>query len=159
MTAFCRKVFLIRAYEKSFYKTLSPLVTCHLSTSRVELVSPYAPMRPCLQPGCAELVKSGRCEKHQRQAYVQDRQQRGSAHQRGYTSRWARTSKRHLRLEPLCRQCLAANRITAATLTDHIVPVLNADDPLFYLESNFQSLCVDCHASKTKDDVRKGLMR
>ena len=51
---------------------------------------------------------------------------------------------------PLCCKCEAQNRIVAATVVDHVVALTNGgpDD-----ESNFQSLCSDCHDLKTADDL------
>lgn len=52
---------------------------------------------------------------------------------------------------PLCIHCQQEGRVTEATELDHIVPLHlgGADD-----ESNFQSLCHDCHAAKTADEAR-----
>jgi hypothetical protein len=36
--------------------------------------------------------------------------------------RWRKRAKHQLRIEPLCRQCLAAGRTTPATIADHVVP-------------------------------------
>lgn len=45
---------------------------------------PSALLRACAEPGCPELVVSGRCQAHQRAT----EQRRGSAHARGYTRHW-----------------------------------------------------------------------
>src|SRR5262245_54950968 len=39
------------------------------------------------------------------------------------SQRWRLTSVRHRQMEPLCRQCKSEGRVTAGTLTDHIVPI------------------------------------
>jgi len=49
--------------------------------------------------------------------------------------------------EPLCRICANANRVTAATVVDHIVPLFQGgtDD-----RTNKQALCTPCHDIKSK---------
>lgn len=42
---------------------------------------------------------------------------------------------------------------------DHIVPVQDESDPLFYDESNIQFLHPACHGRKTQMDVKRGLTR
>ena len=71
---------------------------------------------------------------------------RASSSDRGYDRRWRRKRLRHLKREPLCRQCKAAGYTVAAKIVDHIIPLLagGADD-----ESNFQSLCMMHHNQKT----------
>jgi 5-methylcytosine-specific restriction protein A len=115
--------------------------------------------RPCATPRCPNLVEGAqsRCPQHQKQHNKRDQQWRGSAQERGYTFRWAQASKRHLAHEPFCRRCKARGIVTIATLTDHIIPVDGPNDPLFWKESNWQSLDVACHAEKTQEDKAKGL--
>ena len=48
-----------------------------------------------------------------------------------------------LRLEPLCVQCLRENRITPATIADHITPH-KGNFTLFKI-GPLQSLCKQCH--------------
>lgn len=58
--------------------------------------------------------------------------------------------KRWLEDNPLCVECTKLNRVTAATVPDHIVALVNggADD-----ETNLQSLCADHHRDKTARDL------
>lgn len=127
---------------------------------------PVARPRPCLYPGCAALVRNGGyCERHavaqQERAREKDRE-RGSAASRGYGYRWAKTSQGFLRNNPLCRHCADRGRVTAAEVTDHIVPhrlaeALASGEPerivearsLFWDRSNWQPLCWTCHSRKT----------
>ncbi|OYU02269.1 MAG: HNH endonuclease [Sphingomonadaceae bacterium PASS1] len=53
---------------------------------------------------------------------------------------------RRLRVEPLCRDCAAKGIIRAATVPDHIVPLVHggSDD-----DSNIRCLCAGCHARHT----------
>ncbi|MDA8123447.1 MAG: HNH endonuclease signature motif containing protein [Deltaproteobacteria bacterium] len=66
---------------------------------------------------------------------------------RGYDSRWANYRASYLRQHPLCVRCQRP-----ATMVDHIIPVTGPDDPLFWPETNHQSLCRDDHAAKTAED-------
>jgi len=79
---------------------------------------------------------------------------RRHAAQLGYGYRWLKYSRRFRREHPLCVRC---GRV--AELVDHIKPVIDESDPLFWLPSNHQSLCWSCHSVKTADDKRKGLTR
>ena len=79
----------------------------------------------------------------ERQSASADR--RGTAHERGYDSRWQRTRLGFLRKHPLCCGCEANGRITPATLVDHVVPH-KGDMALFWERANWQPLCGWCHA-------------
>ncbi|WP_421925495.1 HNH endonuclease [Neoaquamicrobium sediminum] len=67
-------------------------------------------------------------------------QRRGSASERGYGHRWAKASKGHLAAHPLCRGCEAVGRVSAAVLTDHVIPH-KGDMNLFWDSSQWQSSC------------------
>ncbi|WP_371263772.1 HNH endonuclease signature motif containing protein [Paenibacillus sp. UNC496MF] len=49
---------------------------------------------------------------------------------------------------PLCTRCIKENRITAATIVDHIRPH-KGDKALFWDRNNWQPLCKSCHDTKT----------
>jgi 5-methylcytosine-specific restriction protein A len=55
-----------------------------------------------------------------------------------------------LRLEPLCRHCMARGIMTEATEVDHIVALINGGTDHI---DNMQPLCADCHAVKTNVDL------
>lgn len=59
-----------------------------------------------------------------------------------------------LRANPLCAECLKRGIVRAAAEVDHVIALFKggADD-----ESNKQSLCLDCHKTKTAKD--KGYYR
>ena len=57
--------------------------------------------------------------------------------------------KRRLALEPLCRDCKAKGHTTAATVVDHILPLAKGGPDT---DDNCQSLCNDCHHTKTGRD-------
>lgn len=65
---------------------------------------------------------------------------RGTAHQRGYDSKWAREAKAYRDQHPLCVGCQAVGRVEPSTLTDHIIPH-KLDEKLFWRRSNWQALC------------------
>ncbi len=95
------------------------------------------------------------------------REERRSAHARGYTKRWARTSKYFLTCYPLCGMrpdgqrpvmsaCFLAREATQwlqgntpATQTDHVIPH-RGDPVLFWARENWQALCASCGARKTQ---------
>ena len=58
--------------------------------------------------------------------------------------------KRRLRNEPLCRHCKANGIIRAAVTPDHIIPLHKGGTDT---DDNCQSLCAECHDSKTADDL------
>ena len=68
---------------------------------------------------------------------------------RGYGYRWQKYSEQYRREHPLCVICQTFNRVTPAACVDHVRAVLNDDDPLFWVASNHQSLCWQCHSIKT----------
>jgi len=109
---------------------------------------PYKPKRPCGHPGCAELTQGRFCELHSKgnnSSY--NRNSRDADSKKFYGGRaWRETSKRQLMREPLCAECLRAERMTAATLADHIQPI--RDGGSRYDPENLQSLCKACHNRK-----------
>ena len=88
------------------------------------------------------------------------REPRRSAQERGYSKRWARASQAFLARYPNCgmrpnfkpavmSRCYDEDRLTRATLTDHVEP--HRGDPVKFWDAlnNWQALCRDCHAIKT----------
>lgn len=65
-----------------------------------------------------------------------------------YGHRWAKARKFYLMHHPLCAECERNGRPRGALVVDHIVPH-KGDKKLFWDSTNWQSLCVSCHASKT----------
>lgn len=100
---------------------------------------PTRPKRPCLSPGCPQLLSKGsRCPAHQRQ-------QVPTRTQRGYTNAWLRISRAAIKAQPWCSvsTCMATEDLT----TDHIVPKARGgtDEP-----SNCQVLCRRHNSEKGK---------
>lgn len=115
---------------------------------------PVKPARPCRYRGCAQLTndKSGLCEHHRKQEQQRVDSERGSSTERGYTYLWRRASKLFLAEHPLCAECEKENRITPASLVDHIVPHKGNYDLFWDSGNNWQSLCVHHHTVKTANE-------
>jgi 5-methylcytosine-specific restriction protein A len=70
---------------------------------------------------------------------------RPSAHKRGYGSRWQKLRALVLAQDPLCRDCLERGLVVAATEVDHVVSkAKGGGDEL----ANLVGLCKSCHAKK-----------
>lgn len=79
--------------------------------------------------------------------------ERGTSASRGYNYRWSKVSKQYRVNHPLCVKCEENGKLTPVFCVDHIIPVVDKDDPLFWDESNWQSLCLSHHSEKTaKED-------
>jgi 5-methylcytosine-specific restriction protein A len=66
--------------------------------------------------------------------------------------RWRKRAAHQMRTHPLCAQCAADGRVTAASVADHNPPH-NGDWNAFRL-GPLQSLCADCHGRKRGNDTR-----
>lgn len=104
---------------------------------------PMASKRPCLRPGCGELVVKGYCPTHQRAATRLYDDSRGNSTQRGYGGTWRRFRAAYLRRHPLCESDKGCN--DAATEPHHIRRVA-AGGPM-YDEDNLQALCKPHHSA------------
>lgn len=110
---------------------------------------PRKPRKPCGHPGCPALTDNGYCDEHIK-LYANER---GSAAERGYDSRWRKARSRFLKVHPFCVICKAEGKLVKATVVDHIIPH-RGDEKLFWDESNWQPLCKRCHDRKTMTDDR-----
>lgn len=61
------------------------------------------------------------------------------------TARWRQRRAQQLAAEPLCRACRKEQRVTAATVADHIE---RATDERSFWNSSLQSLCFTHHQAK-----------
>jgi len=73
---------------------------------------------------------------------------RPNSYNRGYNARWSRVRAYQLRIEPLCRICKSKEITKLAKVVDHIIPH-KGNYELMWDNSNFQSLCIPCHNTKT----------
>jgi len=76
------------------------------------------------------------------------REQRPSAHLRGYDAAWRRLRNRWIAEHPICAICESRGRTSAAVLVDHIVPVVIAPHRRLD-ETNLRALCSNCHGEVT----------
>jgi 5-methylcytosine-specific restriction protein A len=100
------------------------------------------------------LTSTGRCDTHkhvEREAKKQYDKERGTAHQRGYTSKWTQYSKAYRERHPLCVECEKQGRLVLAEVVDHIIPH-RGDMALFWDRNNHQGLCKTCHDRKTASE-------
>ncbi|MHC2090392.1 HNH endonuclease [Methylobacterium sp. CM6244] len=104
--------------------------------------------RPASGPG------SDADRKARTQAY--DRRRRAETETRALygTARWQATRREQLRIEPLCRMCLALDVVTAAIVCDHVEP--HRGDVVRFWSGPFQSLCVPCHDGAKQAEERAG---
>ena len=125
---------------------------------------PKRKLRPCSHHSCHELTRERYCSKHVQQKqeqrkhadtfynnYVRDKD-RASFYK---TKQWTKLRLYVLQRDHyLCVPCQKQQRITAATICDHIIPyevdMAKGLDP-----SNLQSVCQPCHNRKTAEDKRK----
>ena len=105
---------------------------------------PQAPKKPCNHPGCGVLVRRvAFCDKHKQYTKT------NNAHKKNLYDRWWRRERLiFLSLNPLCVDCLAEGRTTAAVIVDHIKPH-RGNIILFRNKSNWQPLCKYHHDYKT----------
>lgn len=121
---------------------------------------PPAPRKPCKHPGCPQLVSNGAyCGQHEKkkaEAVKIERKkydnERGTSHSRGYDYRWQKYSKQYRIDHPLCEICLKTNIVELSECVDHIIPVADKDDPLFWEPTNHQALSKRCHDIKTASE-------
>lgn len=90
---------------------------------------PFRPMQRCSFPGCAQLVKSGRCSTH-------TTKHSATTGQRGYDGRHKRASQSARADQPWCSWCGTDEDLTA----DHVDPT----DP----NSPLQVLCRPCNTRR-----------
>jgi 5-methylcytosine-specific restriction protein A len=95
----------------------------------------------------------GLCELHSQEKIKQAQKQRVNKWLPMYKNvRWQRMRLNQLAKEPLCCECLKENRLTPATVADHIKPH-GGDPALFYDPRNLQSMCEHHHSIKSaKED-------
>ena len=73
---------------------------------------------------------------------------RSEDNQKFYNSRpWRKARKNYIEKFPLCVKCKESGKTVAAKYVDHIQRIEDGGDKLN--ESNFQSLCKQCHDSKS----------
>ena len=113
-----------------------------------------SPLHPCPVPHCSTLTTGGRCAVHQRGGWVRPPgadippRIRGRLLQRKRQELFARS--------PLCVLCTAEDRISAATIRDHIVPLAEGGEDT---DANTQGLCQRCSDAKTASESQRSRAR
>lgn len=109
---------------------------------------PKKPLRVCAYPGCKELIVGTYCDIHKPKWKDNNRL---TARERGYDSRWRKARLTFLRSNPLCVECEKEGWHIPATVVDHIIPH-KGDMKLFWDRNNWQPLCKRHHDIKTARD-------
>jgi 5-methylcytosine-specific restriction endonuclease McrA len=104
--------------------------------------------KPCLEPGCPNLVERGRCDWHRRQ-FERPRKVSGATGARGSTRSW-----RKLRLEIAAEQAERCASCDTALLEGWQLHHRNGDATDDRRE-NLEALCAECH----KDEHRPAEVR
>ncbi len=108
---------------------------------------PHKPLKPCKHPSCPKLTNTDYCKEHQLL------HERATANDRGYDNRWRSVRKQFLQEHPFCIRCQQNNKLTPATVVDHMIPH-RGDQVLFWDKTNWQPLCKQCHDKKTMTEDR-----
>ena len=115
-------------------------------------MSPTASLKPCSYPGCANLVRSGRCAKHQIEQNKSEFQQyRDPNIQKLYDRRWREVRLKYLASHPWCEECLRANIYEPATDVHHVQR--HGGEPSIFRSSPLMALCHRCHSRITANEV------
>lgn len=112
---------------------------------------PLKPNKICNFPFCGKIISGNEtyCSSCKRKVDSDYRLTRDKAVVKLYNTRnWKRLRLQVLNEQPLCVECLKADRITPAREVDHKTPH-NGDINLFLAKENCQSLCKSCHSTKT----------
>lgn len=110
---------------------------------------PLKAKSPCSHPSCPNLTTDRYCDKHRKQRYTENNRIAHKTRDAGFYNRaqWKKVRRQQLIREPLCRECMKDNKITQATVVDHITP--RSKGGADYDDDNLQSLCKRCHDRKT----------
>jgi 5-methylcytosine-specific restriction protein A len=114
---------------------------------------PNEPLRVCLEPGCPELVTSGRCARHQSARRRVERRHYSGQPTVNYGRRWRKSRALFLERNPFCSVCADEGKVTPANVVDHREPH-RGDFELFWRESNWSALCESHHNQKTAREMR-----
>lgn len=97
--------------------------------------------RFCNRPSCPALVDSGYCDKHKP---VVDQTEKN----RIYNYRWTQVRSFYLAENPICVDCLADGKVTAAQEVHHTLKAREHPDKRF--DTHFlMALCKACHSIRT----------
>ena len=139
--------------------TIEPQDHCVLRQQKMPIRSKIV----CRAANCGRLIDSpGFCQRHEKLNQAKDRDERGNASERGYTSVWAKARLTFLKRNPLCAEHMKRGEVAQASVVDHIKPhklgqakqsgdasLIAKASELFWDRSNWQALCKRCHDIKT----------
>ena len=118
-------------------------------------MSPRRASAVCPTAGCPQLTTGGQCPKCRAEAEAK----RGTASQRGYNSKWARTRAAYLRDHPMCEceecELLPYAQRPLATDVDHI-DGLGPNGPPGHDPTNLRALSKSHHSRRTARDQPGG---
>jgi len=105
------------------------------------------PWKSCTTPGCPEIVRTGKCEKHSKQ---QGKEHRHRRHNEPFynTIGWQKRRKAYRTAFPLCERCLMRGITKRADMVHHIIPISEGGSKTSW--SNLESLCNACHGKEHK---------
>jgi 5-methylcytosine-specific restriction enzyme A len=105
--------------------------------------------RACRWPGCPELIKEGRyCPSHQKQAEAEYDRRRGSSSERGYDENWQRLRKMFLFENPICADPFHTHA-PGFVSSEEVHHVRALRDGGTNSWGNLQALCHSCHSRVT----------
>ena len=107
---------------------------------------PQKPLSACKYQYCDQRTPETYCEKHKGIQHKAYDAQRGSSSERGYDARWQKIRRLYLQTQPLCEDCLARGRTTAASEVHHVIPLRDGGS---HAEENLRALCKSCHSTRT----------
>jgi 5-methylcytosine-specific restriction protein A len=111
-------------------------------------IMPKKPAKPCPRPGCRHLQP---CPIHPVKPWARNNP---VERKRGRTLQ--RERDRLFNEFPLCVICLKKGIDRAATIRDHIVPLMEGGEDI---ESNTQGICRECHSVKSQEEAKRGRNR
>lgn len=105
-------------------------------------------LKPCLQPGCPELIESGGyCDEHKKHLSKQRDMNRSTPIERGYDNTWRKFRLVYLSKHPLCMDCEEVGEVTAAIEVHHEKSIQEYPE-LKYDKNNLRGLCEYHHAKR-----------
>lgn len=107
---------------------------------------------PAFRPACGSGSEAARRDAEA----TADRRRRTDSPTRALygTARWQAVRAHQLAREPLCRLCRAEDRITPATVCDHVEP--HRGDVTLFWHGPFQSLCKPHHDGAKQREEQAG---
>jgi len=112
---------------------------------------PTAPLGYCSQPGCNQIrIKDKKyCAGHVKQTTTVQEKARNAINSKVYNTNWKRLRLQQLAAFALCQDCLEKGIIQQSEEVHHLKDAKEYPELMFDMD-NLRSLCVSCHAKRTK---------